>query len=296
MIHNPTFEYFGFQENNLTLTRPEAQEFLIAAFSRLVKLLDENEITYFLAFGTLLGAVRQQTIIPWDDDIDIFVYEKDLNRLRLLITSEMADICEYSTPDHPSKVVLPPIKLMLRGVYGEESKLSYFGVPSIAHPNLSIDVFPIASIEKVPSPFILRFLNIIKRIWINNQIISKAVYQESKIGVLEWNFRKLLMLIPEKVLTHAYFAFQSFADSTNFPLLGFRGPTVSSNDYFLAEHFRSSANVSLNGLEVRAPIGFCDLLVSWYGVSYLVEPDPDARISHCSKYSIDRKSPFCKKK
>jgi len=51
----------------------------------LLKKIDEvcrkNEIPYFLAAGTLFGAVRHKGFIPWDDDVDVFMFHDDVDRL-----------------------------------------------------------------------------------------------------------------------------------------------------------------------------------------------------------------------
>lgn len=55
---------------------------------------DKNKLTFFLAGGTAIGALRHHGFIPWDDDIDVFMPRPDYEKLTR-IWNDVADTSKY---------------------------------------------------------------------------------------------------------------------------------------------------------------------------------------------------------
>ena len=58
-------------------------------FSVFDSICKKYELPYFVDYGTLLGAVRHQGFIPWDDDLDITMFRPDYERLKTIIRDEL---------------------------------------------------------------------------------------------------------------------------------------------------------------------------------------------------------------
>lgn len=71
-----------------------AQEICLKLLEELDDICVKNKITYWIDGGTLLGAVRHQGFIPWDDDIDVCFSMDDYSRLLEVLN----DYCD-SNPD-----------------------------------------------------------------------------------------------------------------------------------------------------------------------------------------------------
>lgn len=51
----------------------------------------KHNIPYWLEGGALLGAVRHEGFIPWDDDIDIQILRKDYKKLLKILQKDLPD-------------------------------------------------------------------------------------------------------------------------------------------------------------------------------------------------------------
>ena len=71
------------------LSLKEIHEYEVELLKEFVSVCEENNLRYYLAGGTLLGAIRHKGFIPWDDDIDILMPRPDYNKFLSLNHKEI---------------------------------------------------------------------------------------------------------------------------------------------------------------------------------------------------------------
>ncbi|KAK2139951.1 hypothetical protein LSH36_1544g00006 [Paralvinella palmiformis] len=82
---------------------------LIVVFNDVAK---KYNVTYFLHAGSLIGSYRHHGMIPWDDDVDISVYEYHKSRLKAAF-SNLPNTYKFIVTNYRWKLVyryMPPIR------------------------------------------------------------------------------------------------------------------------------------------------------------------------------------------
>ena len=64
----------------------ELQKRLVDMLEWFHTLYEKNHLRYYIIAGTMLGAVRHQGFIPWDDDIDVGMPRNDYEKLRHIVS------------------------------------------------------------------------------------------------------------------------------------------------------------------------------------------------------------------
>jgi len=67
----------------------KAQKVMLSILVEFERICSKYQLTYWLDYGTLLGAVRHKGFIPWDDDLDVSMPREDYEKFLQVSSKEL---------------------------------------------------------------------------------------------------------------------------------------------------------------------------------------------------------------
>lgn len=261
------------------------REKLLSTFERTIDFLDKKDISWCACGGTALGAVRHHGLIPWDDDIDIWVPRDDYNKLRS-IKEELSDYgLELVTLQDSSGYYNVMAK-----VCDTNSTLIEF--QSLQYPmGIYIDIFPLDSTDTTAEDFLEKHNEVFN--WRINYQESLYHFSFKYIASLIKGFhiktlRKELMTIPKR--KHRDFYRKELIRAESVLTNGKTGHFVCAIGGSYMEKEMIPYNVvfpvsrlNFEGMTINVPANVDAYLTQIYG-DYMTPPPVEKQISHHSHY------------
>lgn len=146
------------------LSVEEIKQYQMEMLEYLDRVCRENSLTYSLSFGSLLGAIRHQGYIPWDDDVDIILpYYDYVKLLELLKKDGKYDV---AIPGETKNYWLCYSKILHKDTY----TLFEYAYKTWGKGGVFIDIFPMSyysSDKKEREKHIARMLRYEKRMLVS---------------------------------------------------------------------------------------------------------------------------------
>ncbi len=263
------------------------REVYLEAFKDLSDCCERNGLTVMLIGGSVIGAVRHQGFIPWDDDLDVAISRKDFERLKEIFDKELGDKYILSSPNYRSNANNRfPMMLVKDTMFVEAgcSKDDEFA-------KIKLDIF---IIENIPENIIVRT---IKGTW-----VTMLMFMASCEDIYERRgpaFRDFMCKNKEgeKVYKRRFFwgrlfSFIKFQEWMNIvdsacqykKETSLKGIPSGRGHYFgetrASETFLPASEGVFEGRTVKLPGNPDDYLSNLYGKDYMTLPPVEKRERH----------------
>jgi lipopolysaccharide cholinephosphotransferase len=132
------------------------QKELLEMISIVSSILEKKNVPYSIAYGTLIGAIKFEGFLPWDDDIDIFLFDDSYEYAISILEKELPKhLIVHSQKNDPNyflawnKVKNLNIAVEDNDIYNPDNKLLGF-------KNLGIDLYRLKKVKLIEANDYLR--------------------------------------------------------------------------------------------------------------------------------------------
>lgn len=272
----------------------QVQKILIDLLHKFVQVCNKLGLQYFLFFGSLLGAVRNGGIIPWDDDVDVLMPRKDYNKLLAVAQHEFENPYFLQQPLNDSRCFYGGFsKLRNCNTSGFESPLGH----AKGNQGIAIDILPLDDIEAdniVRKKRIDKIKNIQEILFVQSYGVgAKRLKDLTEKEIKRCKF--WADLVPRKILCKKLDILLEgkHNESTELCCVLARYVEEKQKRVLFKESFADFKEVEFSGMKLRIPIGYDQCLKTLYGKNYMELPPAEKRVpSHKYRYFVD--IPFSK--
>ena len=238
---------------------------------KFISVCEKYNLKYYMAGGSLLGTIRHNGFIPWDDDIDIDMPRNDYNKLLEIAKYEFTAPIFFQTTYTEQNYVRPHAQIRnsnTTAIVSHEKGL-YF------NQGIFIDIFPL---DSVPTNKIKRYFhsNILKllSIILKAGIMINPVKNPSRLKCLaHYLVMPIFKLFDYKKLFHLFEDICSRYNNKDLPI-GEISFDYRDKCIWPRECFDDVTIKDFMGIKVACPIGYDTILKISFGDYMTPQQEP----------------------
>lgn len=254
----------------------------LALARELKRICEKYQLTYFLHAGSLLGAVRHEGFIPWDDDMDFVLPRKDFERLIEISDKEIqAPFFLQTDRNTPSMVTFGRMRLRMDGTTGVQLSRE---IRETYHQGLAIDIAPLDCLnEPETREHIWKMqeryacLHYIKHYGIKGKKIRKLKRWKKRIyrvGAKLFSDQYIVHNLRKTSLRNGYL---SDLQEGAWCIVSSECMGRYAHKALKQEWYQESLMLRFEEETFPAPVGYNDILTVYYGSNYMEIPPVDKR-------------------